>query len=251
MPLTFDDLFNWVNEVIDEAGLSGSVSAETTNGRLHIRFDSEIMFAGNSYELLPAGRRALNAISPGINAINKYIATVAVEGHTMPLLRSATGSPDDWFISSMRALSVTNYLDFGRRMVDSDKFSSTGYGRYKPHYPTDTPTSNAKNRRVELVISRNDIQPDDTPVILDLLKYDYGLEPVPGPPHGDRNPDPAELAKKLQVEERIKDQYGSSASVVGSAPSAPEWGLAIPTIPTIPKPPASQNAPNGANGNGD
>jgi len=227
LPLTFDDLFNWVSTAISDAELDTSVSAEMADGKLLIRFNDDIMFDADSFDLLPAGRDALNIIAPGISAINDYIESVQVAGHTAPT--SGTGGVNDWFLSGMRSVSVLNHLDFGRRMVESDKFEFSGYGQYKPHYSTVTMAENARNRRVELVITRNDYQPEFTSVVMDTLEFDYRLGPIPG---GSRKPTPAELDRQKQIEEAIRERYGNIEIPEAQAPEN-EFGPSIPKLPTI------------------
>ena len=251
MPKTYDDLFNWVSQAISENDLSSAVSVSVgEDGKLHIRFDSDIMFAGNSYELLPAGRNALNKISPGINAIQDYIASVNVEGHTAPTPGDPKVGVNEWFLSSLRSVSVVNHLDFDRRMVASEKFKTNGIGRYDPYYPVDTEATNSKNRRVELVITRNDFNLQDTEVMMDLLKYDFGLPFNSGGQDISRYYNPQEFDKKGQVGRRILEKYGDIESVeIENDLPIGEWGVSIPGIPVIsPKDDAEGNVDGADNG---
>jgi len=233
MPMTFDDMYNWVSNAIDLAELNDSVSVDATEGRLHIRFDSDIMFAADSYALLPAGIDALRKISPSIRIFNPYISSVVVQGHTAPLPNGEKRHVTDTFLSAMRAVTVQDYLDFQLRMADSNKFEATGLGPWHPYYfPLDDPIVNAKNRRVELVITRNDYNPKGTSVMLDTLEHDYGLGPVSGGEAGNRIPTPAELDKSRQVAELIRGKYGDIDKSSSSDPTN-EFGPSIPKLPQV------------------
>jgi len=244
-PMTFDDLFNWIADAIDKGDLSSSVSAGMQNGRIHIRFDSDIMFGGNSYALLPEGRDALRRLAPGIRAFNELVASLHVEGHTAPLPPGVTGGVNDWILSSMRSATVVDYLDFGLRMVDSEKFMTAGKAQWAPYY--DVLTANERNRRVELVLTRNEYRPDDTSVMIDTFNYDYNMGMTPGDQIGGRTPNPNSHDRVDQIAIRILDKYGLSSmddlndSSSGNRP-VNEWGPAIPGLPTLPAAPVAPEA---------
>ena len=237
-PLTFDDLFNWVSNVIDTNDLSTSASVGMEQGKLHIRFDSDIMFAPDSYELLASGRRALNLISPGIRAVNDFISSVEVAGHTAAVPAGMRSGIHDWFLSSQRAVTVTNYLDFWVRMVDSEKFQTAGYGQYRPIKPNDIEDNRSQNRRVELVITRNEHLVERTAEVIDMLNHDYRLGASPG---GGRQGQTAE-EQVNQIRNNLYSRYGvteEDAAESAKPPSTPgRWGPMIPGIPVLPEKPA-------------
>jgi chemotaxis protein MotB len=233
MPLTFDDLFNWVSEIVAQDGENSGISVSMENGRLHIRFDSDIMFEPDSYTITPQGRVALGRVVTGIRAVNPYIATVEVQGHTSPVAAGGFGGIDDWDLSGRRASVVTSFLDHWHRMVDSDKFSAHGFAQFKPHYSTADPIENAKNRRVELVITRNEVDPELTSTIVDILDYDYRLKPIPGAPIDGRKPDPADLNRIRQIEQRIFEKYGDLDEKDDTGEPINEFGPAIPKLPNV------------------
>lgn len=253
MPMTFDELFNWVSDAISSNDLSSSMSVSSSEGRLHIRFDSDVMFAGNSSVLQQSGRRALDVISPGISAINDYIATVAIEGHTAPQAGVLIGGMDDWELSSARAVSVLHYLSYNKRMVDSNKFSATGLGQHHPHYPTDNLEDNAKNRRVEIVITRNHFNEADTPVILDILNYDYGLGPIPGSDGDTRAHQPGQHDREAEIRKELYDKYGVIEVPAGRLSEGGKIDVGVgPVIPVLPSRPSGASDDESENtGNSD
>lgn len=207
MPMSFDQLFNWISESVEsDEALSSSASVSQSNGRIYIRFDSDVMFGPDSYALLPAGKNALIKIYPGIKAVQKYVKSVEVSGHTADL-KTSNSLINDWDLSSMRAATVTNFLDYGAGMVSHDKFKTIGYAETQPYYPNDTDENRAKNRRVELVIIRNDYAVKDTMIVNDILKYDYNLSPTPGGPDDSRITQPGSFDKSTQIRNAIYDKY--------------------------------------------
>jgi chemotaxis protein MotB len=239
MPMTFDDMFNWVADLVEAHDLKDSVSVEMFEGRMHIRFNDEIMFDAESSELRPQGQAALRQIAPGIQAVNRFIASAEVAGHTAPAPPGVNperwGVTNPWVLSGARATNVTVFLD-GINMVDSDKFVSKGHGPHDPHYAVDNEQSNRRNRRVELILTRNEFAPDDTPSMLDTLMYDY-LFPLlpPGGPLTGRQPSPGFIDSNQQVWNRIKDLYKIDEEIFEPPAPTPSDGrgfdFRIPTIP--------------------
>jgi chemotaxis protein MotB len=228
MPLTFDDLFNWVSEAVNSLDASAGVSVAEAEGRLHIRFESDVMFRPDSYELTSSGITALNAIIPGINAVQDYIASVKVEGHIAGQPGGTRSTIDDWFLSSMRAVAVTNYLDIMRNMVHSDKFTSTGKGPWDPFASNDAESTRAQNRRVELVITRNNHQPNDTGVIKSVLMHDYKLGHIVGGEDVTRFPPAGDVDRNTKIRERMEQLYGVNADTGRPVDEGRDFDFPIP-----------------------
>ena len=173
LPNNFDELFAWASKAVAESEFSEAVSVtQSSAGRINIRFDNAIMFDGDSAVLKESGKKALRTVMPGIKAISEYIKSVRVQGHTAAVAFSAV---NDWDLSAARASSVTKYMDFNV-VVDSNKFVVEGRAQHDPIADNSTEEGRAQNRRVELVITRNEIAAQDTEVIQDMLMYDYGIE---------------------------------------------------------------------------
>ena len=173
LPNNFDELFAWAAKAVSESEFSESISvSQSSSGRINIRFDNSIMFDGDSAILKDSGKKALRTVMPGIKAIGNYIKSIRVQGHTAAVAFSAV---NDWDLSSARACSVTKYMDFNV-VVDSDKYITEGRAQYDPIASNDTEEGRAQNRRVELVITRNEIEAENTAIIQDTLMYDYGIE---------------------------------------------------------------------------
>ncbi|MDR0197615.1 MAG: flagellar motor protein MotB [Oscillospiraceae bacterium] len=228
LPMTFDQLFNWVSNAVTSENLTSSVSVSESAGRIYIRFDSDVMFEPDKWELTPEGVRILNTFYPGIRAVQSYIKTVEVSGHTAAVVSSRI---DDWQISAMRATRVTEFLDYWRNMVPHDKFKVVGNAENEPYYPNDTEEGRAKNRRVELVIIRNDYQPDETAILSDVLKYDYNLTPYPGGPDDSRNPEPGDFDRDDSIYQSIVGKYNNDEDDSATATAPPSGGDFGPSIP--------------------
>jgi hypothetical protein len=68
-------------------------------------------------------------------------------------------------------------MDF-QVVIDSEKYIAEGRAQYDPIADNSTEEGREENRRVELIIIRNDVAVEDTAIIQDILKYDYGINQV-------------------------------------------------------------------------
>lgn len=62
---------------------------------------------------------------------------------------------NDRVLSAERAARVAAFIQ-ERTEVSGDKIVAVGYGQFRPIAPFDTPENRAKNRRVELLITKSD-----------------------------------------------------------------------------------------------
>lgn len=171
LPHNFDELFSWVSATAESSTFSNNIDVvQTSASRINIRFNNSIMFEGDSAVLLDSGKAALKQFMPGIKATGDYIKNIRVQGHTAQGLSAI----NDWDLSSARACSVLKFMDY-QVVVDSEKYISEGRAQYDPIADNSTPEGRQENRRVELIIIRNDVAPNDTAIIQDILKYDYGM----------------------------------------------------------------------------
>ncbi|MBQ8410617.1 MAG: flagellar motor protein MotB [Ruminiclostridium sp.] len=171
LPHNFDDLFSWVSATAESSTFSNNIDVtQTSSSRINIRFNNSIMFEGDSAVLLDSGKEALKQFLPGLKATGDYIKNIRVQGHTAEGLSAV----NDWDLSSARSCSVIKFMDY-QRIVDSEKYVSEGRAQYDPIADNSTEEGRQENRRVELIIIRNDMKPNDTAIIQDILKYDYGM----------------------------------------------------------------------------
>lgn len=168
--IDFEDFFMYLKEVIVTNELQDSVSVEMSNTGVYMRFRDNIFFAGDSDVLLDEGKYILDIISDGIRSVNERIHAIKVSGHTAG---AANSDVNEWKLSSGRANAVINYM-IGLDACDPDKFSSAGYGKYRPVDENDTEEGRRQNRRVEIVFIRNDVDFTDPEVIQELFNLEYG-----------------------------------------------------------------------------
>lgn len=151
----FDELFEKLQISVKEAGLTAEVELYKGDGYTFVTFRDSIFFDGNSSEIKPAGKQILEKFAEIISGVSKSIKEIQVLGHTTQASASNHINVDtDRVLSAEEAANVTVYLQQKTR-ISPEKLVSVGYGQYRPIAPFDTEKNRAKNRRVELIISKS------------------------------------------------------------------------------------------------
>ncbi len=204
LPEDFSNLYSYLSTTLEENELGQFISIQQTPTRIFIRFDNTILFDGNSAVLKEEGKKAMQKIMPGIKAVNEYVKSCTVSGHTA----FAISEVNDWDLSAARASSVVKYMDYNK-CLDSNKFTVEGKACYSPVADNDTEEGRAQNRRVELMIVRSDIDTTSQAVIDDILKYEYRLDGAPSDPYEDNKNDKPDTLPGVvdQIIEGLESKY--------------------------------------------
>ena len=152
----FDSLYQKMKKYIKENKLEQDIGLYKGDGYTFIMFRNNIFFDGDQYALKKEGAKVLDALCGGVQPINELISQIRILGHTT---QADPNRPNDIladrFLSSNRATNVLVYMQ-KKNVVSSTKLISEGYGQFHPISPVDTETSRMKNRRVEILITKND-----------------------------------------------------------------------------------------------
>ena len=118
------------------------VSVTRVGDRIVLNMPSNVTFATDQDQVIPAFYETLNAVALVLNKYNKTF--VDINGHT-----DSTGSVSyNQGLSQRRAASVPGYLS--AQGVDSRRFAINGFAASQPIASNDTPEGRAQNRRVEI-----------------------------------------------------------------------------------------------------
>lgn len=183
MPQSFEELYQYLADYIDSNNLSDSIAIEQGAAHITIRFDSEVFFDGDSAYLKPEGREVLDGIIPAIKALRSSIRRNTVSGHTS----EGNSGYNDWSLSANRAVSVVNYLD-SHKTLEINKYRVMGCGCAEP--ASDIPE---KNRRVEMMILKDELDLTDPDVIQDILKHDFAIDSGEWDPNNQNTTEPGNL----------------------------------------------------------
>lgn len=152
----FDDLYYRLSKYVESEGLDADVEVSKGDGFTFITFRNNVFFNGDSYELNEKGKVILDHLCNAISDVSKSIGEIQILGHT------SQASPDvpnevesDRFLSSNRASEVLVYIQ-NKNIIDPSKLVSSGFGQFRPVSSFETRESRAKNRRVEIIITKSD-----------------------------------------------------------------------------------------------
>ncbi len=127
------------------------LSISTREGKIYISLDDKLLFKSGSFELDPAGARAIGDLA-AVLASNPDI-NIMVEGHTDDVPYRGKGPlKDNLDLSAMRATSVTRML-LENQDIDPARIISAGRGEWLPVTMGISTSARAQNRRTEIILT--------------------------------------------------------------------------------------------------
>lgn len=164
-----DKLYTLLMEYVKENNLTESVEITKSVEYVFIRFYDNITFNGYSNQLKSSGKEILDVLAEGLGLVTEYIEEVIIAGHTAEVEKDT--SQIDRNLSTERANAVLEYLE-AKHVIDPAMYLAIGYGLYSPIADNDTAEGRAKNRRVEIYISRKGYPVSYTHIINDTINND-------------------------------------------------------------------------------
>src|SRR3954447_3415032 len=147
----FEALKRRIDQLVKEAGLGNKVSTTVTRRGLRVRLLTDKLF-------FDSGSGVINAAAiPTLDKIGAIIAEeakhpVEVEGHTDDRPIATSQYPSNWQLSGARAGAVVQRLTGAG--VAGKRVSLAGYAAQAPVADNATPGGRARNRRVEIILTR-------------------------------------------------------------------------------------------------
>jgi chemotaxis protein MotB len=147
----FEALKRRIDALVEQAGLGSKVSTTVTRRGLRVRLLTDKLFSASGSALINA------AAVPTLDKIGAIIAEeakhpVEVEGHTDDRPIATSQYPSNWQLSGARAGAVVQRLTGAG--VAGKRVSLAGYAAQAPVAGNATPAGRARNRRVEIVLTR-------------------------------------------------------------------------------------------------
>ena len=146
-----DRLYAMLKQYVDENNLNDQVQVSKSKEYVFIRFSDSVTFRGYSDILEQKGKDILDVLADGLALVDEYVEEVIIAGHTAKVEYDKTDI--DRSLSTDRANVVLKYLE-NKNVIDPSKYLAIGYGLYSPIADNSTSEGRAKNRRVEIYISR-------------------------------------------------------------------------------------------------
>ena len=111
---------------------------------------ADLLFPSGNADLGSTARERIQKIA---SLLQKTPYMINVVGHTDNVPIKSGPFASNWELSVMRATTVARFL-IEEMGVPASRFSVTGHSYYQPQVNNDTSANRAKNRRVEIIVSR-------------------------------------------------------------------------------------------------
>ncbi|MFC5402231.1 flagellar motor protein MotB [Cohnella soli] len=147
-----------LDKYIKKSGLSSQLDTQLNHSQLLITIRDNALFPSGSASIKPDSQKLAKAIAQMLDQYPGY--EILVAGHTDNQPIKTTEFPSNWELSSQRAVNFMRIL-LENSKLDPKHVSSTAYGEYRPLQSNDTEAGRAINRRVEVSILRNYVEPTD------------------------------------------------------------------------------------------
>jgi len=143
-----------IDNYVKQNQLERFVSTKITQKEgLVITFSEKYMFDSGKAEIYHEAKEVIkNIASLLIDEPNR----ISIEGHTDNTPINTPEFPSNWELSTKRATNVLKYL-LEELKFDPRRLTAAGFGEWHPVAPNDTPENKAKNRRVDLIVRRLEI----------------------------------------------------------------------------------------------
>ena len=154
----FQKLYEEMSEYIKENNLEASITLRLDERGLLVRFMDDVLFDSGKADLTPRAREIINKVA---EIIRKNDKNVRIEGHTDNVPINTFRFPSNWELSTTRAVNVVKYL-IEENGIEAKRLSASGYSDQHPVDDNSNPVGRQKNRRVDMVILReekNDTNP--------------------------------------------------------------------------------------------
>lgn len=176
--LDLSDALRAVEAALAARELGDGLEFFTTGGQPGLRLSGQILFLSGQVELDPGGVALLNGLADDLLPLVEAGAQIQVLGHTddEPVQKQAGRFPlGNLQLSCQRALIVAQAL--AEAGLPRQCLTVSGMGSLQPLLPNDSADNRARNRRVEILISRPVVTPVEGAPVVDAGANNAELEP--------------------------------------------------------------------------
>lgn len=148
---TMEDVVKELEKTIEEENIGNNVKLLETEDKVILRIDSVILFDSGEADIKKSGLSVLDKIG---KMLRKLDNNIIVEGHTDNVPIHSLLYPSNWELSAKRSINVVLFLT-GQSEIPSEQLTSAASGEFKPILPNDSEANRAKNRRIDIVLMKN------------------------------------------------------------------------------------------------
>jgi len=144
------DVAQKLKEEMSKSGMQDMADVQMTEKQIKINIAAPVLFASGRAELGQASAEILGAVA---RVIGKLPNDIIVEGHTDNVPIRSGDYATNWELSAARADAVVELLA-DKYAIPQERMVAAAYGEYRPVAPNTTPEGRARNRRIEIIVSR-------------------------------------------------------------------------------------------------
>lgn len=153
-PDEFDELYLSLVQVIEDLDLQAQVEVKKGVDYTYLNMNDQVFFDGDNSYLRPEAKIVLDKVSEVFAQSNEYIGEIYIMGHTSQATPERKNNPrNDRTLSALRAMEVTVYIQ-EKNIISPDKLIDVSFGQFRPISSIDTRDGRAKNRRVEILLTK-------------------------------------------------------------------------------------------------
>ncbi len=136
---------------LEKAGLKDLAEVQVTDKLIRVNISAPILFKSGGAALDSGTLPVLGLMGRLLQKLKNN--DIMIEGHTDSVPVKSGEYRTNWALSAARANAVADYLasDFG---IPQERIVSAAYGEYHPVASNDTAAGRAKNRRIEILVTR-------------------------------------------------------------------------------------------------
>ena len=132
----------------------GAVDLALVKEGLVMRLSEKALFDSGVAAISPGAYPLLGKIGA---IIAKTFYFIRIEGHTDNVPIHTPVYPSNWELSTARAVNVLRYF-IKTHKIDPQRLAAVGFGEYQPLASNITAANRSKNRRVEIIFIKQDVQ---------------------------------------------------------------------------------------------
>ena len=150
-------LYEMLKTYTEESGQAQNIEITKGDGYVFVSFSDAVFFDPDSPVLRPDGQEILDGVIVALDAVAPYIDELRVLGHTaQATANTPNNTRTDRTLASNRATNVVIYIQ-DHSTLDPARLISIGYGQWRPISSNETSQTRWRNRRVELLITGQDL----------------------------------------------------------------------------------------------
>jgi chemotaxis protein MotB len=148
-PPNYNQIMQQLASILDKTQTKENVEVRGDGKEIIVSFKEKLFFRIGSADIL---KEALPVLKDVGDVIRDQRLIIRVEGHTCNIPIRTARFPSNWELSALRAVNVSRYLIESIGIVP-ERVSVAAYGQYRPMVPNTSPENQARNRRVDIVIT--------------------------------------------------------------------------------------------------